>query len=63
MNLQGTVAAAIAKADQDEARQRELDRKVQRVAVVFLLVFAVVGVYATLAAFGVLPAAPWSALG
>lgn len=53
----------IASRDQAAAREREFDRRAQRWAARFLLASAVLGLYALLAAMGVLPAMPWSALG
>lgn len=53
----------IAARDQAAAREREFDRRAQRVAAYFLAVSALVGIYATLAAAGVVPAMPWSPLG
>lgn len=49
--------------DQRDAKERDFDRKAQRVAGWFLLAFALFAVYAVLAAMGVLPAMPWSPLG
>lgn len=53
----------IAAEDQAAAKERDFDRRAQKVAAVFLAVTAVVAVYALLAAMGVVPAAPWSPLG
>lgn len=53
----------IAAGDQAEAKEREFERRVQKVAAWGLIVFAVLGLYSLLAVMGVLPAAPWSPLG
>jgi hypothetical protein len=55
--------AALAAQDQADAREREFDRKAQRVAVWFLIVAAIAAAYCLLAVYGVVPAAPWSPLG
>lgn len=39
------------------------DRTIQKYALVFLALYAVVGLYAFLACAGIAPAAPWSPLG
>lgn len=56
-------AARIAAADQAEARDREFDRRAQRVAGWLLVVAAVLAAYVLLAGYGVVPAAPWSPIG
>ena len=53
----------IAARDQAAAKEREFDRRAQKVAAYFLAVSALVGIYATLAVAGILPAMPWSPLG
>ena len=65
-----TTLQELAARDQAEAEQRETIRKVQRfdritqrVATWLLALFAMAGTYALMAVLGVLPAAPWSALG
>lgn len=53
----------IAARDQAAAKEREFDRRAQKVAAYFLAFSALLGIYATLAVAGILPAMPWSPLG
>lgn len=53
----------IAAQDQAAAKERDFDRRAQKVCAYVLAVIALLGVYAFLAAAGVVPAMPWSALG
>lgn len=56
-------ARRIAEQDQLDAKEREFDRRAARVARWLLAVAFLVGLYGTLALFGILPALPWSPLG
>ena len=53
----------IAAQDQAAAKEREFDRRARKVAAWGLAFAAILGIYATLAVLGWMPAAPWSPLG
>ena len=53
----------IAAQDQAAAEERDFERRVQKVAAWWLAFGLIIGIYCTLAVWGIVPAAPWSPLG
>lgn len=50
----------IFEADQREARFEE---RMRPILFAFVAIFVILGLYAALSAYGIVPAAPWSAIG
>ena len=55
--------AELARLDQAQAREHNIEAQAHRYVRVLLIVAAIVGLYAVLAVLGFVPAMPWSALG
>ena len=53
----------LARQDQEEAREREFERRAKWWAGAFLVATALLGIWAVLIATGVAPAMPWSPMG
>lgn len=53
----------LARRDQQEAADREFERKAKPWLLAMLAIWLLLGAYATAAALGWVPAAPWSPLG
>lgn len=55
--------AMLAAQDQAHAKEREFDRKAQKVAIWGMAFAIILAIYSLLAIMGYLPATPWSAMG